>query len=361
MSKRKTLKIEELPELPFEFADDEGPEEAGSDMSDAGAKTEAVEEPDFVFGTPPPRVPRAKDIFEKKLKSLPSGLPDKRLRYMSFGSGSSGNSCYIGTSSSGIIVDAGVRADIVEDSLAESGIKMDNVKGVLLTHDHSDHVRYVYTLLRNNKHLKLFCTNRVINAVLKRHNISKRLKDYHVPIFKEIPFKLCDFEVTAFEVPHDGSDNMGFSISYEGRNFVIATDMGAAHERAVHYISQANYLVVESNYDSRMLTLGPYPEYLKARIRTDNGHMDNEATAALLAQIASPRLSHIFLCHLSRDNNTPEIALEASRRALLSKGFTVGNCEETLTDRAADVQLMALPRFEPTRLIMLMPPREGLS
>lgn len=280
---------------------------------------------------------------------------DHLLHYLSMGSGSSGNSCYVGTSRGGIIIDAGVKADVIEDALKANGIDIKKVYGVLLTHDHSDHVRYVYTLVRNHKHLRVFCTNRVLNGIMRRHSISKRLKDYHTPIFKEIPFKLGDLEVTAFEVPHDGSDNMGFSVDFEGRHFVLATDMGEVCERARHYITRANYLVIEANYDLEMLRNGRYPEYLKARIQTSQGHMDNVHTAAFLKEIVNPALSHIFLCHLSQDNNTPGKALSAVRNALEEAGKRVGNASGSLADRACDVQLMALPRFEPTRLFVFRP------
>lgn len=275
---------------------------------------------------------------------------DGLLYYISFGSGSSGNSCYIGTKNGGVIVDAGVRADVIESQIRANGIDMKKVAGILLTHDHSDHVRYAYNLLRNNRHLKVYCTNRVLNAMLRRHDISKRIKDYHFAIFKEIPFKAGDFEITAFEVPHDGSDNMGFSISYGERNFVLATDMGDVVPRARHYISRADYLVIESNYDLRMLINGRYPEFLKARIQTSYGHMDNDVTARFLKEIYSDRLRHIFLCHLSKDNNTPEIALRKVKDALEEAGAVVGEGMETIEDRKADVQLTALPRFDATRL-----------
>lgn len=283
---------------------------------------------------------------------------DRLLRYISLGSGSSGNSCYVGTSRGGIIIDAGVKSDVIESSLKANGIDIRKVAGVLLTHDHSDHVRYVYTLLRNNKHLRLFCTNRVLTGILRRHSISKRIKDYHQPIFKEIPFKLFDLEITAFEVPHDGSDNMGFSIEFDDRRFVLATDLGAVTERARHYMSRANYLVIEANYDLHMLLTGRYPDYLKARIQTESGHLDNLQTAAFLKEIINPKLRYIFLCHLSQDNNTPQKALSAVRDALTSAGKKVGNALETIDDRDADVQLLALPRFETTRLFVFRPLRE---
>ena len=271
------------------------------------------------------------------------------LFYISFGSGSSGNCCYLGTRNAGILIDAGVQTETVVDTLKENGIKMENIVGICLTHDHGDHVKYAYNIVRKHKHMKVYCTNRVVNGMLRKHNISKRIKDYHSPIFKEIPFKLGDFEITAFDVPHDGDDNMGFFVRHGDKNFVVATDLGAISERARHYISQAHYLMIEANYDKEMLIKGTYPDYLKRRIQTDRGHMDNVETAAFLSEIYTPQLKYIFLCHLSNDNNTPEIALNTISKALKDRGLTIGTAQETIEDRKADVQLMALPRLEPTR------------
>ncbi|MCM1489716.1 MAG: MBL fold metallo-hydrolase [Muribaculum sp.] len=279
----------------------------------------------------------------------------KPIFYCSFGSGSSGNSCYIGNSDGGIIIDAGIRAEDIERGLSANGISMRQVKALLLTHDHSDHVKYAYALLRNNRHIKLFCTNRVLNGMLRKHSISRRIKEYHIPVFKEIPFKILGFEITAFEVPHDGSDNMGFSIEYDDRRFVVATDLGDVTARAAFYISRANYLMIEANYDVNMLRFGRYPEYLKARIMGCNGHLDNRQTAAFLSDIINPGLSHIFLCHLSKDNNTPQIALRTIREALEAKGLRVGNATESIEDRKADVQLSVLPRFDMTRWFVFRP------
>lgn len=283
---------------------------------------------------------------------------DGLINYISFGSGSSGNSCYLGNSRGGIIIDAGIKEDVVSSTLKANGIPMSAVRGVLLTHDHSDHVHYAYSLLRNNRHLKLYCTNRVLNGLLRRHSISRRIKDYHIPLFKEIPFSIAGMEITAFDVPHDGSDNMGFSISYDGRRFVLATDLGEVTERARYYMSRANYLVVEANYDLQMLRLGRYPEYLKARIQTSRGHLDNLQTAAFLKEIINPDLKYIFLCHLSKDNNTPQKALSAVRAALEEAGKRVGSGDESVSDRQSDVQLVALPRFEPTRRFVFRRPLE---
>lgn len=293
-------------------------------------------------------MPDAMPLDEMEVEPGETSAAD-RLHFISFGSGSSGNSCYIGNAEGGVIIDAGLRADVIEDALRRNGVSMKLVKALLLTHDHSDHVRYSYNLLRNNRHLSLYCTPRVLNGLLRRHSISRRIKEYHTPIFKEIPFKVAGMEITAFDVPHDGSDNMGFSIDFAGKRFVLATDLGEVTDRARHYMSQANYLVIEANYDLDMLRLGRYPEYLKARIQTGSGHLDNRQTAAFLDEIVNPELKYIFLCHLSQDNNTPAKALKAVRDVLEARGLKVGGAENSLSDRRADIQLMALPRYEATR------------
>lgn len=308
---------------------------------------------------PVPKRPSA-HIYDKARIEHPyvANIPerdDNRLFYVSLASGSSGNSCYVGTSKGGVLIDAGIKPDEIERRLEANGINLQMVKGIMLTHDHGDHTKYVYAMLRHNRHMSLYCTNRVRDGLLKRHNMSKRINDYLVPVFKEIPFRVGELDITAFEVSHDGVDNVGFSIEFDDRHFVIATDLGTVTPRARHYISKANYLVLESNYDSTMLTIGRYPEYLKARIRSDFGHMDNDATASFLREIYTEELKYIFLCHLSRDNNTPAKAVTATRNSLEAAGLKVGRAEETLSDRKADVQLMALPRSEASRLFVFRP------
>jgi len=278
----------------------------------------------------------------------------ERLMFVSFGSGSSGNCAYVGTRSGGVLVDAGVDAAVVLKGLKDNGIDfVKAVRGIILTHDHGDHVRYTYQLLRRHPDKTLWATPKTVSGILRRHNLSRRIKDYHHPIYKEFEFKAGPLAVTPFETSHDGTDNVGFSIRCGNETFVVATDMGCVTERALHYMRGATVLMVESNYDAHMLATGHYPQYLQARIRGERGHMDNEDTGACLSGLWTPALHHVFLCHLSHDNNTPELAVSSARAGLVKAGATVESAESaSFTRRASSVRLMALPRFDVSPLFL---------
>lgn len=239
------------------------------------------------------------------------------LLLVSFGSGSSGNCSYLGTRSGGILIDAGVDVPTVTKGLETIGLSIEDIKGILITHDHSDHIRYVYSLVRKHSWMGVYCTPRTLNGILRRHNISRRLSDYHRPVYKEFPFELAGFRITAFNVSHDGSDNAGFFLESGSQNVAVATDLGSITERVDHYMRRANHIIIEANYDAEMLRNGRYPAYLKARIEADDGHLDNQVTASFLSSIASGNLRNVFLCHLSEDNNTPDKALETITGSLL--------------------------------------------
>lgn len=275
------------------------------------------------------------------------------LRFISFGSGSSGNCAYIGCEDGGLLIDAGVDYHIVEKGMRDNGIDPKSIAGIILTHDHSDHVGSAYTILRANRHMLLYCTPRCLTGILRRHNISRRIKDYHKAIYKEFEFQAGGFTVIPFETSHDGTDNVGFAIRRGDKVFVVATDMGVITERADHYMQTANYLMLESNYDDHMLTVGRYPEYLKARIRGEKGHLDNAVSAEYVARTYRKELTHLFLCHLSADNNTPDIALATMQQALRAAGVSAGTDNASPALKSADIQVVALPRYDASPLYIL--------
>lgn len=267
------------------------------------------------------------------------------IRFMSFGSGSSGNCAFLTDGTTGLLIDAGVDTDHVERSLARNGYSMDCVKGILLTHDHGDHVRNVYKIVRYHKHICLYCTPKAFGGIMRRHSVSRRLKDYFQAIYKEFPFKIGNWEITAFEVSHDGTDNAGFFMTNGDQRIAIATDLGCITDRVRYYMSQARNIIIEANYDADMLAHGPYPEFLKARIAAANGHLDNNVMAQFVAELAtsSDQLQRVFLCHLSHDNNTPAVALK-----------TIGNALETAVEHIKIVKDDTLPPADPSRRILLL-------
>ena len=275
------------------------------------------------------------------------------LHFVSFGSGSSGNCSFLGNENGGVLIDAGVDPEHVCRDLEDNGIRLSKVKGILLTHDHADHIRYAYKLVRSNKHMRIYCTPRLMGGLLRHHNISRRIKDYQVSIFKEIPFFLAGMKITAFDTSHDATDNMGFCFEVNGKSFVVATDMGIITPRAEHYMQQANYLMIESNYDLNMLDTGKYPEYLKARVRGEKGHLDNKVAADFVAKNYHDDLKWVFLCHLSNDNNTPELAVAEMTQKLQARGLTVGDGSFAPIERDKAIQVYALPRFDTSTWFVL--------
>lgn len=281
--------------------------------------------------------------------------PGETLRFISFGSGSSGNCAYIGTPDCGLLIDAGVNNNYVMESLALNSIDPRTIRGILLTHDHSDHVRYAYALLRYNRHMRLYATPKAFNGLLRRHSMSRRIADYHTPIYKEFPFTVGGLTITAFETSHDGTDNCGFHIEGYGTTFVVCTDTGTITARADHYMRRCRYLMIESDYDADMLAKGPYPAYLKARIASTSGHLDNADTGRYLASLArTGLLRRVFLCHLSDKNNTPGTALATITTMLEDSGIDLCRDDQP---RPADrrLHILTLPRQTTSTLITLLP------
>ena len=322
-----------------------------------------------VDGDDTPRASLDADVSAKPATIVHKGL-GKGLCFISFSSGSSGNCAYLGTPRGGILIDAGIREPVkyhrkkknpdrqdvptLDQAFAElerNGVSADMVKGVLLTHAHQDHMRCLYPAV-TRCNCSVFCTMGVMSQLIQRCRISGRITDRHVPIFKEIPFRIMDMEITAFETSHDVK-SVGFSIEYEGERFVVATDMGIITERAAHYMSQANYLMIECNYDLEMLENGTYSAMLKDRVKGSKGHLDNVVSARFVAEHYHEGLRYAFLCHLSKDNNTEEIALNTMRNALEARGLSVGDGSNSASQIDRDIQIYALPRYNSSDFFVL--------
>ena len=261
-----------------------------------------------------------------------------KIRFLSLASGSSGNCYYLGTETYGILIDAGIGVRTIKKHLKEYGIALERVRAVFVTHDHADHIKAVGTL--GEKYgIPVYSTPEIHEGINRNYCMTEKLTKASVRyIYKETPFQFEDFNITAFEVPHDGTDNVGYCIEADGKVFSFLTDLGCITPTAAKYICKANHLIIEANYDDEMLQMGPYPKHLKERIAGQNGHMCNRDTAEFLAQNMNEGLKNIWLCHLSKDNNHPELAYKTVEFILRNNGILVGK----------DVKLAALKRNTPS-------------
>lgn len=260
-----------------------------------------------------------------------------KLSFLSLASGSSGNCYYLGTSEYGILIDAGIGIRTIKKVLKERAIDMSTIVAVLITHDHADHIKTVGCL--GEKHnIPIYATDGVHKGIEKSRYVEETLSASRRVIEKETPFTIRDFNITAFEVPHDSTDNVGYYIEFENHKFTFATDVGHITEVVTKYASRANHLIIEANYDEEMLRFGTYPQFLKERVASPTGHLSNREAAEFLALNYHPHLRNIWLCHLSRDNNHPELAFKTIDIRLFQEGIRVGK----------DVSLIALKRTTPS-------------
>ncbi|MBO7588234.1 MAG: MBL fold metallo-hydrolase [Bacteroidaceae bacterium] len=262
-----------------------------------------------------------------------------RIHFMSLSSGSSGNCYYLGTEEYGILIDGGIPVKQIKGYLKDAGIPFESVMAVFITHDHADHIKSLGNL-GEKCGIPVYATKDTHIGINNNYCMTEKLTSCVRYIDKEVPFTFRDFTVTAFEVPHDGSDNVGYHIEVDGKVFCFVTDLGHITETAASYILKAQYLIIEANYDEDMLRMGNYPKFLKERITSPRGHLSNKTTAKFLAGNITPETRYIWLCHLSGENNHPEIAYKTVEYELRAVGIIPGK----------DVQLCALKRTTPSEL-----------
>jgi phosphoribosyl 1,2-cyclic phosphodiesterase len=246
-----------------------------------------------------------------------------KYKFFSLGSGSSGNCYYLGSNENGILIDAGIGIRNVNKALREYGVSFSKIKGILITHDHADHIKTVGRF--GDKHnIPIYATQAIHEGILRNKAVQANLFQSRRVIEKDQPFAINGFKITAFEVPHDSIENVGYHIEFDGQTFVLITDVGCITDKIREYACKANHLVIEANYDEYMLQTGKYPYSLKQRISSGVGHLSNRHTAEFIAGIYHKGLRNIWLCHLSQDNNRPEIAFKAVEQALLLGGVEIG-------------------------------------
>ncbi len=246
------------------------------------------------------------------------------LKFLSFGSGSSGNCYLLYTDTDCLMIDCGVGIRSLKKHFYNYGLQMKMVHNILITHDHADHVKSVGSI-SGDLQLPVYTTPEIHQGI--NHNWCVRRKidgSFAKNLDKGVEVQVGNFRVVSFGVPHDSTDCVGYSIVADDIRFTLVTDCGHITDDIAHYISMSNYLVLEANHEPEKLAAGPYPRHLKARISGPNGHLSNEDCAKALVDNASPALRHVWLCHLSDENNHPELAKKTIESILRASGIIAG-------------------------------------
>ena len=234
------------------------------------------------------------------------------LRLLSIASGSSGNCIYLGSDHTHVLIDAGISRKRIEEGLDLAGIKPEELAGIFVTHEHSDHVKSLGIMARKYG-IPMYATEGTLDAVRKDSSQGR----YDTGLFRIIEpdsdVQLGDLTVHPFHTYHDAADPVGYRIASGRFQAAVATDTGHFDDYLVDNLKNLNAVLLESNHDVRMLEAGTYPYYLKRRILGDCGHLSNENCGRLLCQVLNDDLEHVFLGHLSKENNIPELAYEAVR------------------------------------------------
>lgn len=235
--------------------------------------------------------------------------PRAQLEFWPLASGSGGNATLIRSESSSILVDAGLdRAELL-DRLDMARQRASDLDAILVTHRHLDHVRAAASISRRHG-VPLFATERCL-AHQHRNTLSSWTR-----ITPGLPFDVAGFHVEPILLSHDAPETCAFAIEAHGIRMGIATDLGSSGGALTQVFRRLRVLALEFNYDPDMLRTGPYSEQLKDRVRGGRGHLSNAQAARVLTQIKGPELERLYVAHISRTNNTRELALEAATSAL---------------------------------------------
>jgi len=246
------------------------------------------------------------------------------LYITSLNSGSNGNCYYVGNEKEAVLVDAGISCREIERRMKRLGLSMQKIKAVFVSHEHSDHIRGIPSLIKKHQ-LPVYITS----ATLLNGGLFLQ-KDLVRSFTAQESISIGALNITAFPKFHDAADPYSFFISCNEVNVGVFTDIGLPCQNLIHYFSRCHAAFLEANYDEEMLENGSYPYYLKKRISGDRGHLSNKQAVELFRKYRPAFMSHLILSHLSHNNNHPKIV------------------EDLFTQYASGIKIIVASRYEET-------------
>ena len=255
------------------------------------------------------------------------------MRLRVFGSGSKGNALAIRSGGTLLLLDCGFSCRELEKRMTACGVCPADVTAVLFTHDHDDHCKGIATFHKRHPLVPLYANGNTADAIATLTGVEDGWRIFETGE----PFAIGDVSVSAFSIPHDAADTVGYLFSDAASSLFVATDMGVPTLPVKYALARATCAVLESNHDPTLLACSDRPVSLKQRISGRCGHLSNQDAADLVREVAPPNLKTLLLAHLSRPCNAPHLALESMREALKDI-------------EREDVALAALDQDEPSDL-----------
>ncbi len=232
------------------------------------------------------------------------------MQLCSIASSSSGNCIYVGTENTSLLIDVGISKKKIVAGLKEIGIDPNEINGILITHEHSDHIKSIGVISRAYS-IPIYATKGTIEQIKNDKKLGDIKSELFIEIVADKGFVINDIFIEAFNISHDAAEPVCYNFLKGDKKISIATDLGCYNDYIKEKLKGTNILFIEANHDKKLLEVGPYPYFLKRRILSDLGHLSNEASGKLIADVLHTELKHIILGHLSKENNFPELAFES--------------------------------------------------
>jgi len=265
----------------------------------------------------------------------------KIMRFCSIASGSSGNCIYMGTDNTHLIIDAGISGKRIKNGLNELGIEPDELSGILVTHEHTDHISGLGVMARRYG-IPIYTTEGTREAILTSSKAGKIPDGLFVDVKEDEHFTIGDLNIKPVRISHDAAQPVAYRIGNNKSYGAVMTDLGYYDDYIIKQLKGLDFLLLEANHDIRMLETGSYPYELKQRILGKKGHLSNENAGRLLSQVLNDNIKEIYLGHLSQENNYEDLAYETVR------------LEVDMSDtpyKAKDFKIRIASRFEPSKVV----------
>lgn len=252
------------------------------------------------------------------------------FNFCSLYSGSSGNSLFVESENTKLLVDAGVSSKKIETALINLEIDPSSINGILITHEHSDHVQGLGTFAKKFN-LPVYVNQKTLDAM---PNQKDKISEKNIKIIKnEEKFEIGDLKIKPFSIPHDAANPCGFNIIHDNKKISIATDIGHMTNGIIKNLEDSIFIMLEANYDPEVLKFSKYPYILKSRIAGPTGHLPNEMAGKTIAHLLNSGLQQAILGHLSKESNFPELAYKTVIDEVISSNYNENSLKLSVASR----------------------------